>query len=124
MNFPDSRRSTSNVHTVVRTSSGTKSKETDVAIAAKLLELFFLDKCDTAVLVTGDTDIVPAVKTAQRIFSNKSIAFLLSYKRHNKELAKLASQHFEIKKETYPRHQFPDPFITPRGKSITKPATW
>lgn len=101
-----------------------EEKETDVAIAAKLLELFFLDKCDTAVLVTGDTDIVPAVKTAQRMFSHKSIAFLLPYRRHNKELAKLASQHFEIKKETYPRHQFSDPFITPKGKSIIKPIGW
>ncbi|HTY05645.1 MAG TPA: NYN domain-containing protein, partial [Gemmatimonadales bacterium] len=33
-----------------------EEKETDVAIAVKLVELFSLDACDTAVLVTGDTD--------------------------------------------------------------------
>jgi uncharacterized LabA/DUF88 family protein len=60
-----------------------EEKETDVAIAARLLEILFLDKCDTVVLVTGDTDVVPAVKTAQKIFPNKEIVFLMPYKRHN-----------------------------------------
>lgn len=101
-----------------------EEKETDVAIATKLLELFFLDQCDTAVLITGDTDIVPAVKTAQRLFPHKLIAFLLPYKRHNRELAKLATMHFELKKETYTRHQFPDPFITPKGEKLLKPTGW
>ena len=101
-----------------------EEKETDVAIAAKMLELLFQGSCDTIVLVTGDTDIVPAVKTAQRLFPKQTIAFLLPYKRHNKELAKLAPMHFEIKKETYARHQLPDPFITAKAKNIYKPATW
>lgn len=100
-----------------------EEKETDVAIATKLLELLFSDQCDTAALITGDTDIVPAVKTAQRLFSQQQIVFLLPYKRHNQELAKLASKHIEIKKETYIRHQFPDPFATPKGKEIFKPAS-
>jgi uncharacterized LabA/DUF88 family protein len=59
-----------------------EEKETDVAIAAKLLELLFLDQCDTCVLITGDTDVVPAVKTAQSLFPNKPIGFLLPYERH------------------------------------------
>jgi uncharacterized LabA/DUF88 family protein len=101
-----------------------EEKETDVAIAAKLLEVFHLDQCDTVVIVTGDTDIVPAVKTAQRLFPHKMIGFLLPYKRHNRELVKLTPLHFEIKKEAYTRHQFPDPFVTPKGKKIIKPTAW
>lgn len=101
-----------------------EEKETDVAIAAKLLELLFSDQCDTAAIITGDTDIVPAVKTAQRLFPQKQIVFLLPYKRHNQELAKLAAKHIEIKKETYARHQLPDPFVTAKGKKLFKPAAW
>ncbi len=101
-----------------------EEKETDVAVAAKLLELLFLDECDTAVLVTGDTDIVPAVKTAQRLFPKKQIAFLLPYKRHNQELVRLVAMHFEIKKETYVRHQFADPYLTSKGKTLHKPSGW
>ncbi len=102
-----------------------EEKETDVAIGAKLLELLFLDKCDTVMLVTGDTDVVPAVKTAQTLFPNKMVGFLLPYKRHNQELADLCpTLNFRIKKESYARHQFADPFLLPSGKPIVKPAKW
>jgi uncharacterized LabA/DUF88 family protein len=52
-----------------------EEKETDVAMATRMLELLFLDKCDTIVLVTGDTDIVPDVKTAKSLFPKKEIVF-------------------------------------------------
>jgi len=101
-----------------------EEKETDVAIAARLLEILFLDKCDTVVLVTGDTDVVPAVKTTQRIFPKKEIVFLMPYKRHNKELAILASRHFDVSSQNYTKHQFADPFITKKKKLIHKPSPW
>lgn len=101
-----------------------EEKETDVAMATRLLELLFLDKCDTIVLVTGDTDIVPAVKTAKNIFSNKEIVFMMPYKRHNKELATLVSRHFDISSKNYTNHQFPDPYITKKRKQIAKPSVW
>jgi uncharacterized LabA/DUF88 family protein len=101
-----------------------EEKETDVAMATRLLEILFLDKCDTVVLVTGDTDIVPAVKTAQKIFPKKEIVFLMPYKRHNKELANLVSKHFDISSHNYTKHQFADPFVTKNGKSISKPLSW
>ena len=101
-----------------------EEKETDVAMATRMLELLFLDKCDTIVLITGDTDIVPAVKTAQNIFSRKEIIFMMPYKRHNKELANLAPRHFDISSNNYTKHQFSDPFITKKKKEIHKPSAW
>jgi uncharacterized LabA/DUF88 family protein len=101
-----------------------EEKETDVAMATRLLELLFLDKCGTIVLVTGDTDIVPAVKTAQHIFSKNEIVFMMPYKRHNKELANLVSRHFDISSNNYTKHQFADPYITKKGKSVVKPLSW
>ena len=101
-----------------------EEKETDVAMATRMLELLFLDKCDTIVLMTGDTDIVPAVKTAQRIFPKKEIAFLMPYKRHNKEIADLVVKHFDISSQNYTKHQFADPFVTKKKKLIHKPLSW
>lgn len=101
-----------------------EEKETDVAMATRMLELLFLDKCDTIILITGDTDIVPAVKTAQKLFPNKEIIFMMPYKRHNKELANLASRHFDISSNNYTKHQFADPYITKKGKAVIKPSTW
>ena len=40
-----------------------EEKETDVAIAVKLVEVVVTNACDTAVVVSGDTDIIPAIKT-------------------------------------------------------------
>jgi hypothetical protein len=101
-----------------------EEKETDVAISVKLIELFLLDRCDTAVLVSGDTDIAPAVRAARSLYPSKSICFLFPYRRKNNELDKLSHASFHIKKERYLKHQSPDPFILPNGQPISKPAKW
>lgn len=109
----------------IRTFKRREEKQTDVAIGAKLLELLILDKCDTVIIVSGDTDVIPAVRTAQSLFAHKQVGFLLPYKRLNQGLVDLAPRlHFAIRKETYTRHQFPDPFVLPSGKTIKKPAEW
>ncbi len=101
-----------------------EEKETDVAIAAKLFELFVNNECDTTILVTGDTDLAPACKTARRLFPNKDIGFAFPYRRKNKELTKLASLSFNIDSRHYVAHQFPDPVTLPSGYVLSKPPTW
>lgn len=101
-----------------------EEKETDVSIALKLLELFITDSCDTVILVTGDTDLAPAVRTAKKLFSSKRVLFAFPYKRKNKELAQLAPRSFEIRKEKYTNHQFPDPYTLPDGSKVNKPSKW
>lgn len=101
-----------------------EEKETDVALAIKLLELFFTDSCDTAVLVTGDTDLAPAARTAKKLFTNKKVVFAFPYKRKNQELAKLAPNSFEIRKKQYVKHQFPNPYVLPDGSKVHKPSNW
>jgi len=101
-----------------------EEKETDVAISIKLLELLLLDLCDVAVLVTGDTDISPAVRTARRLCPTKEICFLFPYLRKNKELEKLARTCFTIKAGRYTQFQFPDHVILHDGTMIHKPGKW
>ena len=101
-----------------------EEKETDVAVAVKLLELFFTDNCDIAVLITGDTDLAPAVRTANQIFASKKVVFAFPYKRKNQELLRLAPGSFDINKRKYLAHQFSDPYILPDGSKIHKPSSW
>ncbi len=101
-----------------------EEKETDVAIGAKLFEIFERNECDTVVIITGDTDLAPAIKTAKCLFPNKTILFAFPFRRKNDELAQIASKSFRIHKESYIRHQFPDPVILPDGTRINKPASW
>lgn len=100
-----------------------EEKETDVAVASKLFELLSKNECDTVVLVTGDTDLIPAVKTAKRLFLNSSIVIAFPFKRKNEDLAKLVPS-LTIKPKRYVQHQFPDPFVLPDGTIMNKPSTW
>lgn len=100
-----------------------EEKETDVAIATKLFELLHGNMCDTVVLMTGDTDISPAVEICANLFSRKTIIFAFPYKRKNKELAKL-TRSFKISVPSYIKHQLSDPFPLPDGTTISKPPSW
>lgn len=101
-----------------------EEKETDVAIAAKLFEVCHADEAETVVLMTGDTDLAPAVRTCKRLFPTKLIFFAFPYKRTNAELAGIAPESFSIKLRSCLRHQLPDPLVLPDGTRIQKPSAW
>lgn len=101
-----------------------EEKETDVAIAARMLELLFTNSCDTIVLVTGDTDLAPAVRIAQRLFPHNDIRFALPYERGTKLLRQIAPKSFKIGSNGYTNNQLPDPFPLKSGKTISKPSSW
>jgi len=118
------KKKSTRCHLCGKTFNKYEEKETDVAIAVKLLEVLVTDSCDSAVLVTGDTDLAPAIRTADKLFPHKRIICAFPYKRKNKELAKLALGSYEINKNQYPKHQFPDPYVLPSGTAIHKPSPW
>ncbi|MEQ9563657.1 MAG: NYN domain-containing protein [Woeseiaceae bacterium] len=91
---------------------------------ARHMKLFDFDSCGTVVLVTGDTDLAPAVRMAAEVFPEKNICFAFPYKRKNKELNAITHKSFLIRKERYATHQFSDPFKGVAGRTINKPATW
>lgn len=101
-----------------------EEKETDVAIAVTLPRLLFKDECETAIIMSGDTDLSAAVTRLQPIFSTKKILFVFPYARKNKELFKLAPNSFSIGKKQYIRHQFPNPVTLKDGTKINKPLNW
>lgn len=101
-----------------------EEKETDVAIGVRLVELVVTDQCEVAVVVTGDTDIVPAIKTAKRLAASKRVCVIAPYKRANAELKQQADQYFKLKAESYEPFLFPDEIPLPSGQKLTKPLTW
>lgn len=101
-----------------------EEKETDVAIAVRLLELFWNDRCDAVVIVSADSDLSPAVREAKRCSPGKPVYCCFPYARGTTELRTLATQCFRIRKERYGDHQLPDPVILADGTRIAKPASW
>lgn len=101
-----------------------EEKETDVSIALKLHELFLSDECDICILISGDTDLAPAVRLAQKKFYDKYTFFAFPAYRKNRELANLCPGSVKIKPKKYSKFQFSDPHILQDSTSVSKPPTW
>jgi len=100
-----------------------EEKETDVAIACRLLELLHLGAADTVVIVSGDTDLAPAIRTARRLFPAAEIALAFPFERYNVALLGLVTRSFRLSGEMYRRHQLPT-MIHTAGGVIRKPTVW
>ncbi len=101
-----------------------EEKETDVAIASQLFEICHANAAEFVVIVTGDTDLAPAVRTCQRLFRDVSICFAFPYRRHNAELKQLSPGSFNIGSRSYSRHQYPDTLRLSDGTEAAKPREW
>jgi len=101
-----------------------EEKESDVAIAAKLLEVLAKGEADVVVLVTGDTDLVPAVRTAKNLFPALRLFCAFPYGRKQRELEQTADGGFTISKEMYARFQLPSPMMSPSGRELSRPPSW
>ena len=101
-----------------------EEKETDVALASKIFELFYSDACDSIALVTGDTDLCPAIRTAKELFPEKQIYSFFPFERYNNELDELADISFSLTVAEYQKFQFPNPFVFPDGTKIAIPDSW
>lgn len=54
-----------------------EEKKTDINIAVKLLEDAFVDDFDSALIVSGDSDLIPAVETMKKMFPMKRVGLVL-----------------------------------------------
>jgi hypothetical protein len=93
------------------------------ATAVKLIEVLYSNQCDTAVVMSGDTDIAPAIRVAQRLFPERTVAIAFPFGRKNRELAQLVPISFQIARKQYVRHQFPA-LVNVSGRAIRKPDGW
>ena len=107
-----------------KTAKGHEEKETDVAIAVTLLELFHTDAADCAFIMSGDTDLMPAVRAVRRMYPGRRVCFAFPYKRQNNILKDAADVHFRIRAHRYVKHVFPDPLVRGDGTEIHCPQKW
>ena len=101
-----------------------EEKETDVALGVKAIELLHLNACDTLVIVSGDTDFAPAMRTAKRLFPEVQVCVAFPHARFNAELQQIADFSFRIRAARYAEHQFPDPVRLSDGRVIRRPRAW
>lgn len=107
-----------------RTAKGFEEKETDVAIGVALLEIFHNSDADCVFIMSGDTDIMPALRAARRMYSGCRIGFAFPYKRQNNSLRDAADMHVRIRAHRYAKHILPNPVVATDGREIHCPSEW
>lgn len=99
-------------------------KMTDVNIATQILIDAFQDKYDMAMLISGDSDLVPPIKSVHEIFKNKRVFVAFPPKRHNQSVALMAKGSLTIGRKKLVDSQF-DLEVTKRdGYILKKPKDW
>jgi uncharacterized LabA/DUF88 family protein len=99
-------------------------KMTDVNISIQLLGDAFENRFDSALLISGDSDLVPVVKAVRELDSAKRIIVAFPPGRHSKELQKCATGAFMIGRDRFLKSQLPNPATAGSGAVIVRPSEW
>jgi 6-hydroxy-3-succinoylpyridine 3-monooxygenase len=105
-----------------------EEKRTDVNIALWMLHDAQRDVCDRLILVTGDSDLVPAVRMVKDHFPEKEIVAYIPAKNATRgaalELRAEAHKDKTLPLDLLGKSQFPATIDLGGGRAVTKPATW
>ncbi|GBU22053.1 hypothetical protein R80B4_01956 [Fibrobacteres bacterium R8-0-B4] len=101
-----------------------EEKETDVNIAIELLEQARLDTYDRAIILSGDSDQAPAIRTIKKNYPHKEVCALIPPSRTAKFLIKEADFHFKIKRRHLLTSRFQDAVTLADGTVIYCPERW
>jgi uncharacterized LabA/DUF88 family protein len=102
-----------------------EEKETDVNIAVSLVADAAQQQMDAALVVSADSDLVPAIKTARRVNPNLFVAAAFPPKRFSSELKTLMPNSLHIGHNLIRQSQLPDVVVDPAsGASWTRPSKW
>ena len=99
-------------------------KMTDVNIATHLLTDAFTDAYDTAILISGDSDLVPPIKAVHKHFPGKAISVFFPPERHNNTVALAAKGSMSLGRKKLSNNQFPASVEKTDGFILQKPLEW
>jgi uncharacterized LabA/DUF88 family protein len=104
--------------------SSYEEKETDVSIAVTLVEDGAAHLFDTALLISGDSDMCPVVRSLRRVCPGKRVIAVFPPKRNSAELGRLADGVLRISDANIRQSQLPAAVVSPAGISLKRPNYW
>lgn len=111
-------------HNCGHTSDLVNEKMTDVQIATQLLTDAFTDKFERAIIISGDTDLIPAIVAVKKHHPGKEIGVYFPPERHSRELEGYADFHGIIGKTKLRESQLPPNIKKPDGYVLKRPDIW
>ncbi|MBK6566912.1 MAG: NYN domain-containing protein [Saprospiraceae bacterium] len=101
-----------------------EEKMTDVNIAVNMVADAIDDLFDCAILISGDSDLVPPITLIHSKFSNKKVVVIFPPNRHNNSVKNVAKGSFILGKQKLNQSQFPDQIRLDNGFILQKPNEW
>lgn len=105
-----------------------EEKRTDVNIAVNMISDAYSDACDRFILVSGDSDLVPAVSEIRRISPTKVVTVYVPADNEVRgaavELRGAAHKHKTLPSVLFSRTQLPPNVPNGAGGWIDKPTSW
>ena len=105
-----------------------EEKRTDVTIGISMLDDAYRNECDRLILVSGDSDLVPAISLIRGRFPEKEIVVYVPSRHPDRgaavELRGVAHRARLLPLQVLKHAQFSDVVIDSRGRRIRKPADW
>lgn len=101
-----------------------EEKMTDVNIAVQLLSDAFEDRFDTAIIVSGDSDLTTPIQRVRERFPGKRLIVAFPPNRHSAQLKQVAHGHLTVGEDKLKRSQLPDPVTSGSGYPLHRPAHW
>lgn len=99
-------------------------KMTDVNIATHLIIDAFQNKYDTAILISGDSDLVPPIKAVHENFPKKAVSVFFPPSRHNNTVAGVAKGSQIIGRKKLVDAQFENEITKTDDFILLKPKEW
>lgn len=99
-------------------------KMTDVNIATHMIIDAYHNSYDMAMLISGDSDLVPPIKTIIANFNDKRVFVAFPPKRHNNSVALVAKGSIVIGRKKLADSQFDDEVTKKDGFILKKPDDW
>jgi uncharacterized LabA/DUF88 family protein len=99
-------------------------KMTDVNIATQMIIDAYQDRFDMAMLISGDSDLVPPIKSIHENFPGKRVFVAFPPKRHNSSVSLVAKGSLVIGRKKLVESQLPNEIQKRDGYIIRKPSEW
>lgn len=101
-----------------------EEKMTDVSIATEMLVDAYNNECDTILLISGDSDLVPPIRKILEAFKEKRVICAFPPNRYGAELALVSTGKRIIEKGHLRKSQLPNEMTAKSGFKLKKPVEW
>lgn len=101
-----------------------EEKMTDVNLATEMMTDAFDGKFDIALLISGDSDLVPPVRRIRSRFPDKQVIVAFPPRRKSAALGAVASGLRTIRAAALESCQMPDEVVLKDGRKLRRPPEW